>query len=152
MKKARSIEEQTGWRRSHPLMLTQDEDVLSAITEFSYAEIEEFMLYALFRGALNGAGKRGSGWRKLVMEHSITFEAFMAGDLLRTHLNGTPTSDDERRSLWRCICYARAKLQDCWEVFCGIEDIETVLREGRENWARIDRVRPNPVGAPENWL
>ena len=133
-------------------MLIQDEELLAKITKFSYTESEEFKHYALFRGALNGTGKRGTGWRRLVMDHSVTFEEFISGDFFRTRLNGTPTSADERRSLWRCICYARAKLQDCWEVFCGIEDIGTVLREGRENWARIDSARPGKVGAPENWL
>jgi hypothetical protein len=133
-------------------MLIQDEELLAKIFKFSYTESEGFKLYALFRGALNGAGKRGTGWRRLVMDHSITFEEFISGDFFRTRLNGISISDEERRSLWRCICYARAMLQDCWEVFCGTEDIETFLREGRENWARIDSARQVKVGAPENWL
>ena len=54
---ARSIEQQTGWRRPHPQMILQDIDLLQKVTTFDYDLLDpDFVKYAHARGCMNGAG------------------------------------------------------------------------------------------------
>lgn len=141
---ARSIEQQTGWRRSHPQMLLQDIELLQKVTSFDYDLMDpDFVRYAHARGCMNGAGVPGKcdpdcathsqpekpfngdvgQWRRWVREHWRTFEEFMAGDDLRFTMEGKELSDEHRRVTWKCIRIARGQLQDCWEIFRSLPKI-----------------------------
>ncbi|GHS85570.1 hypothetical protein AGMMS49957_01900 [Synergistales bacterium] len=56
-RKAKTIEQQTGWKRTYPKMLTQDIDLLLKVTEYDYdLSDHDFVFYAISRGYMNGAG------------------------------------------------------------------------------------------------
>ena len=150
-----SIEQQTGCRRKHPKMLLQDINELLKITKYDYDLTDkDFTLYAWARGCMEGAGipdfsdpdyqahkewmketkieettplngDRGQ-WRRWVSEHWRTFEEFQASGDLSQALSGKFYSDEDRRSYWQCILIARAKLQDCWEIYQATEAKECV--------------------------
>lgn len=89
---ARSIEQQTGWRRPHPQMLLQNIDLLQKVTSFDYDLLDpDFVQYAHARGCMNGAGApeesdpdhdaHGLRMQKLGQEFGIRQENPFNGDV-----------------------------------------------------------------------
>ncbi len=145
-----TIEEQTGWRRSNPLQILGDSDILQKVTSYSYDLLNlDFVKYAHQRGCMNGAGKPspldpdyvandfdlqyeqlptcGYPIRKFVREHWRQKEDFLSpsveiyaapvigkkGKLLKSK----KIEGDWKELVWETIPPARARLQDCWEVY-----------------------------------
>lgn len=94
--KARSVQEQTGWKRSSPLALCMVPEVLSRITEHDY-DLQDAGFVEYFRS------RTGYRLRDVEQEWSEV--------LARLASPAAPVTD-------RAWALTRAKLQDCWEVFC----------------------------------
>ncbi len=118
----KSVYEQTGWKRSHlNMLLMHDSALLEKITEYSYdISNTHFVEYADVRGCMNWAFKDGSTLRKYIAKHYLTHSEFISDTTLRLE-NGKQVPQNDKESLWQCIHLGRAHLQDCWEVFSGID-------------------------------
>ena len=115
----KSIEQQTGWKRSHPNMLLMNSDLLEKINEYSYVMSDiDFVDYAHARGCMNGAFKKGSSLRSYIEDHHLSYKKFLSETFYLENGNVMPQCDKE--SLWHCVCLGRASLEDCWEVYSGI--------------------------------
>jgi hypothetical protein len=55
--------------------------------------------------------------RKWLRNHGATKEEFLRSEDMKYTLSGHLISDDDRLVTWKCICIARAQLQDCWEIY-----------------------------------
>ena len=128
---ARSIFEQTGWKRPHAATLLMDTETLKLVTEYDYdLSDEQFEEYARRRGCMNGAFREGSRHRMYVREHWLSEADFLADeDPDVTHPEPSVYNDfsppryteAERRGTWQVIALARAALQDCWEVYESLD-------------------------------
>lgn len=134
--KARSVAEQTGWKRPAPCTILTNTSTLLKITDYDFdMSAAGFEEYAERRGVLSNAGIKGSGRWNVVMDHSWTKERFMSSDVMRDNREavakgwagsgGQPLSvriftDEERELSWKVILIAKAHLQDCWEVWLNL--------------------------------
>ncbi|GHV50274.1 hypothetical protein FACS1894216_02170 [Synergistales bacterium] len=116
---AKSIYDQTGWKRPYPQTILMDTDILQKVTEHDFDIMAPgFEEYAERRGCLNGAGVKGSDRWKIVTDHSWTLKKFLASGLLSRNEKKTIKFDEaDVRTTWKCILYAKAHLQDCWELW-----------------------------------
>jgi hypothetical protein len=135
--KARTVFEQTGFRRAVPETLITDYDTVMKITEFDFdLTAPGFGEYAAKRLGFQIFEVNGGQVRKAVNDHSLTEESFMASDMFRDNQqainlkfvdnDGNPLKlrtlpDDERRSWWKIIHMTKARLQDCWEVWRNLQ-------------------------------
>ena len=84
---ARTVYEQTGWKRPYPETICQDLDAQLKITEYDYDMMNpEFVAYVKAR-----------------IGYCLVVGDFLASDA---------KEDDDQ---WKKI--TRAKIQDCWELF-----------------------------------
>ncbi len=119
-----SVTQQTGWRRPAPTAICQDHQVLLAITEFDFDLTDPgFQAYARSRGVLHGCGIPGSHRWRFTADHAATRDDFMADPCFRSPDPGPITSavylypPEEMETHWRIMRLAKAKLQDCWELY-----------------------------------
>lgn len=142
-----SIQDQTGWQRTNPLHLLNDYDELIKITSFNYDLLNKnFVEYAISRGCMNGAGAPSPidpdyaekqfdltydapekikhdiyMTRRYVRCHWLSKNKFMMPEekIYTVQSNKKPRvlKAKEKEAIWNCIPPARARLQDCWEVW-----------------------------------
>lgn len=124
MDRIRSIYEQTGWQRPYPEAILTRYELLCKITNFDFdLGNEGFQKYARSRGCLNTAFRAGSCHRRYVHDHWLTEADYLAdNDIEITHAQiyegkRHEYTESERHGNWQLIVVARAKLQDCWEVY-----------------------------------
>lgn len=124
MPNARTIFEQTSWHRPHPQTLLLRYETLCKITEYDYdLSDSEFVEYARSRGAMNTAFTAGSPHREYVKNYWLTEADYIADQ--RKGVSHAQLyegyrykyTEAERRSNWKLVRLARAKLQDCWEIY-----------------------------------
>jgi hypothetical protein len=101
---ARSIAEQTGWNRPHPMTMLQGFDtaleLLLRITEWDFDLSDPgFVFYCKQRGTLYLVGEPGTAWWQMVCDFSRKEVGPGAG--LDT----------------KYLLIARGRLQDCWEMY-----------------------------------
>lgn len=131
---ARSITEQTGWKRIYPQMICQDTDVLASVCEYSY-DIENIDFVKYFtgrtgvvlddqhpellsrkeRGLLRTPATPFDLMKKFCV---MTDDEYMSTDLLVYVFgdNAGVVIPHDARNL-RTHRILRGKLQDCWELF-----------------------------------
>lgn len=113
-----SIVRQTYWKRPHQQTLLMDEEALLKVKKYSYDfQDEKFLEYARDRGVLNGIGTEDSPIRLFVADHQKGKKKFLEQASLLTMENGLQVDRDEAESLWSCVLYARAHLQDVCEIW-----------------------------------
>ena len=124
MNHARTVFEQTGWRRPYPQMLCMRYETLCKITEYGYDLSDaSFVDYARRRGCLNAAFKEESALHEYVREYRRTLEEFLADnriDITHAQLYKGKRHKYTREEIlgsWKIVLVARANLQDCWEVW-----------------------------------
>lgn len=114
---ARTIEQQTGWKRSHPEMICQDLDVLLRITELSY-DLNDMNFVHYFEGRTgHKITKCVCGW------------AQVKKSCANPNLPAEPVPDIS----WQ---YRRGRLQDSWELYKIWE------AKGTDSWGRVFPVFP----------
>ncbi len=111
------------WKRPGANALCQETDFLVMVDEYDYDFAStDFQEYCLGRGTLSVAGEVGSRRWDYFLDYSIT-----KGDYLEDPLHQYAEEVDrkqhrytahEMENGWTIICIGRAKLQDCWELFC----------------------------------
>lgn len=124
MNHARTIFEQTGWRRPYPQTLCMRYETLCKITEYDYDLSDAgFVDYARRRGCMNGVFREGSALREYVRDHWRTQEGFLSDDRIGiTHAqlyrgDRYKYTREELLGNWECVLVAKAHLQDCWEIY-----------------------------------
>lgn len=108
--KARSIYEQTGWKRSTPVSLCQEIKILEKITEFDFdLNSQEFKDYIRAR----------VGWnlKPIGMTHEAFIEFLMDGDEVDVRAMLKEKTEVEFKSNIRHLQIMRATIQDCWEIY-----------------------------------
>lgn len=120
---ARSIEEQTGWKRPIPTMICQNHEILARVTEYSFnLNNPAFRDYCEARGVLWKAGVRRRF--RFTADHSATKDQFFVQFRLAEKQPNIPQyvySDDEMEFHWRLMLAAKGALQDAWELFTAEE-------------------------------
>lgn len=113
-----SIVRQTYWKRPHQQTLLMDDEVLPKVRKYSYDfQDKKFIEYARLRGVLNGIGTEGSPVRLFVEDHQKGKKDFIDQASELKMGNGLQVGRDGAESLWSCVMYARAHLQDVWEIW-----------------------------------
>ena len=119
-----TIQEQTGWKRSTPVAICQDFDVLLRVRAWDFdLENAAFLDYADARGVLYKAGSIGSPRFLFTANHSATEADFRANPHFQRAIpssqypDGYKYSDEEMDSHWRIMRAAKGALQDAWELF-----------------------------------
>ncbi len=119
-----SVTQQTGWRRPFPKMLCQDNDALMRMTAHDFDLTDrDFLDYALGRGVLFQAGTPYSRRWRFTADHAATRDDFMADTFFRFAIPNPKTgvrylyTPEEMEFHWDCMLRAKAKLQDCWELY-----------------------------------
>jgi hypothetical protein len=118
---AKSITEQTGWKRPSPVAICQGFDVLRKVTEYDFDLSNlEFQNYCRARGVLYKAGCNNRF--KFTADHSATKDRFF--DEFRYAIEYPEGSgqryrftDDEMETHWKIMLAAKGAMQDCWELF-----------------------------------
>jgi hypothetical protein len=59
----------------------------------------------------------GNQLRPWLRNHHGTQEEFLRSEDMKYTKSGALLSEEHRLITWKCICIARAHLQDCWEIF-----------------------------------
>lgn len=133
MSQARTIFEQTGWRRPHSQTILSCYETLCKITEYDYdLSDDEFVEYARSRGVMNTAFVAGSPHREYVKDHWLTESDYITDARIEiSHAvlykgRRRKYTEAERRLNWKLVQIARAKLQDCWEIYRKMVDLATM--------------------------
>lgn len=110
--------------RLGPQALAHRHDLLILVRDYDYDLSDvAFCEYCRQRGTLSVAGVPKSRRWKIFADHQRTKEQYLADPYFhfaQTHEGGRHKyTDDEMASGWRVICYGRAVLQDCWELYQG---------------------------------
>lgn len=121
--KARTIQEQTGWKRPFPSAICQDFDVRRSVTEYDFDLHDAgFRRYCEARGVLHLAGVR----RRFAFtaDHLATKARFLElfGVVIQNKQPGKPAyvfSAREMDTHWRIMLAAKGAFQDAWELFKG---------------------------------
>ncbi len=114
--KAKTIYQQTGWRRPGPQTICQDFDALVRVSEYDFdLNDPEFSRYCEQRGV---GWKAGTGRRlAFTADHAATKERFLRE--FGSSEKGYVYSADEMETHWKIMRAAKGAMQDCWEVWCG---------------------------------
>lgn len=117
--RAKSISEQTGWKRTMPASICQDFDALIKVTEYDFDLFNaEFQGYCKKRGTLYKAGCKERFY--FTANHAATKEEFFSRfRYAEEQGNGTryEFTDDEMETHWKIMLSAKGAMQDSWELF-----------------------------------
>lgn len=110
------------WRRVGEAALCQEIDVLQLVTECDFDLSEaSFQGYCSARGVLSVAGEPGSNRWAFVADFSKGRGAYMRDPYFAyaIEVNGEryKFSEQEMEFGWQLMQLARARLQDCWELY-----------------------------------
>ena len=112
---ARTIFEQTGFRRAHPEQLLQDTDFLMRVNEFDYSlEDRDFRQYLSDRGVVTYENFDSDD---LSLDQKCPIEELISHPLLQFSTSGLKFSDDDKRSFVKISKLERASIQDAWELY-----------------------------------
>jgi hypothetical protein len=108
--------------RVGPDALCQDVGFLERVHHFDYDLTDlAFQAYATRRGLLCHAGVPGSRRWEAFRNHRLSKAAYLADEYFQfaqEYQGGRHQySAEEMDANWRVICFGRAVLQDCWELF-----------------------------------
>jgi len=128
---ARTIEEQTGWKRTYPTMICQDPAVLMKVSEYSFdLNNPEFREYYTKR--------TGQSFDPDFFNQALDFyqnwteeEVMTRPDFTYVERQGSirisskrPVSEEDRIFWCKQLRVTRGALQDCWELFCMGQNIQ----------------------------
>lgn len=113
------------WVRPSAQALCHDIETiyLLMVSEFDYELAnEDFQRYCSQRGVLHVAGESNSIRWEYMKNHKRTKAEYLANPFFQ-YAAGTSKekykySPEEMETGWKIIQIGRAKLQDCWELFC----------------------------------
>lgn len=110
------------WRRVGESALCQEIDLLQLVTEFDFDLSEaSFQSYCSARGVLTVAGEPGSRRWGFAADFSKGRDAYMSDPYFAhaIEVNGVryKFSEQEMEFGWQLMLLARARLQDCWELY-----------------------------------
>lgn len=107
--------------RLGPRALCQDPEVLKCVKEVDYLLSDtSFRTYCRERGVLHVAGLDGSARWQFFLDASLSEADFFNRSDLRSTAEaaaGRGVDHAAMRLQWEIVCYGRAVLQDCWELF-----------------------------------
>jgi hypothetical protein len=117
---------QKPWSRGIHPRLCQETELLLKVCDYNY-ELGDprFRNYCQERGVLHIAGEVGSRRWDFCVNHSQSFgdylnDARSSGSESADTDDGKPP-DAESEIGWKIVRIARAKLQDCWEMFVALD-------------------------------
>ncbi|SNY94101.1 hypothetical protein SAMN04515647_4424 [Cohaesibacter sp. ES.047] len=122
-RQARTITEQTGWKRPHPKALCQDFDVRTQIHEYDFDSSDmNFQAYCRSRGLACRFGKLGSERRAFMDDHAGTKDQFMRLECVNfaeEQPDGSrhKYSDKHKETFWTIHLSNKGALQDAWELY-----------------------------------
>lgn len=111
------------WVRPSASALCQESDLLIMVRDYDYDLSDNaFQDYCDARGILHVAGEPGSRRWEYMADYRKPKSAYLA-DLhfqFAEEIDGKQHrfTDDEMETGWKIISLGRAKLQDCWELYC----------------------------------
>jgi hypothetical protein len=107
-------------RRPTPVALCQDVDTLLGIRRYDFdLNDPAFREYADRRGVLYLAGTPGSPQWRFVADHDVTEADFLGEPSFHVSIGAHRYTDDDMATHWKIMRIAKAKLQDCWDIFTG---------------------------------
>ena len=119
------------WEREYPVSLCPEYELMLLVTEYDYdLSNEHFQKYCVERGVLHTAGEIGSRRWEYKLDYTKSKEDFFNDAYFRYAkvIDGTAYkyTDKEMNIHWEIMCVSRVQLQDCWEIYCQINNKETV--------------------------
>ncbi|MFA7346878.1 MAG: hypothetical protein WCZ86_03865 [Desulfurivibrionaceae bacterium] len=123
-----TIQEQTGWRRVHPMQICQEPSALLAVSSYSYdLSNKHFVSYFLDRTGIDLHHDHLDRRRIFFITAPWPeVERWILSSPELTYLGtGLPVAEMERHSMVKVWKIMRAKLQDCWEIW-----ITSIVPEG----------------------
>jgi hypothetical protein len=111
------------WTRKGESALCQENDFLVMIDEYDYDLSDlSFQNYCTERGILHIAGEQNSNRWLFLSDYNKSKTEYLASQYFQyaEKYEGKKYkySDEEMETGWRIILIDRARLQDCWELFC----------------------------------
>jgi hypothetical protein len=112
------------WTRSGPYALCQEVDLLPMIDEYDYDLTDiAFLDYCRSRGVLHLAGAPSSRRWDYFADYSKSKNDYLADEnfWFAQEFKGKRHryTEKELNSSWEIVVLGRAKLQDCWELYCN---------------------------------
>lgn len=114
------------WTRPGPSTLCQEIYLLGMVGEFDYDLSDSaFQDYCCDRGVLHVAGEPGCRRWEYLSAHDGAKSRYLSDPYfqLAEEVDGKQYrfTDEELESGWMVILLARAKLQDCWEIYSKVQ-------------------------------
>lgn len=121
-RQAKTIEQQTGWKRPHPEMICQDHEVLLRVHDYSYdLGNEDFTRYFISRTGIQ-IGKEEKPELARWLLTSPKAERWLLESPDYKYLNGEMVPFGQEREIDIKISrILKGRLQDCWELFLKTE-------------------------------
>jgi hypothetical protein len=116
------------WKRSYPVSLCQEYDLMLLVTDYDYdLSDEHFQKYCAERGVLQVAGEIGSRrWEYMLdytkLKEDFFNDAYFQYAKVKEDGSAYKYSDEEMNIHWENLFISRVQLQDCWEIYCKIDN------------------------------